>query len=505
MRVSPRPTRARPWAAALAATALVAVAWGCEQGDGGGGKADANASADSGAAPYAFANAAMPPDSGWTGPVFQLSHNYPAQNPGDCPVTTCAWLDAKFDSVFNSNEYADWAPYMDAILAYVVEGQTQDLNDSIGWRVDVNGETRWFHVPWMAYDSVRGREFVHGLTNERTATLNDFEKAADLRAALAGGLERSELPLGLHTFQTSASDTSASDTAFESWSVGFYNPWGAWTIGQAVPANGVPRAAAPSGNTTMPVRFPVGTVVAKVLFSSAGPQNVSFLVGSPRWTADRHVQTGPNTWNNYERAPAPVHLVQMDVAVRDDRSPTGGVYGTYAYDGSLKGVSWWQRMAPVGTQWGSDPRSYSAVDSAESQPIVQSAINTNIRTYQHLGCDNRLAGPVDNPQSSCLSCHQGAYVPNPVGTPAVMGTNIPPIFGFTAPSGANALCVVNDTTSDTINAQNAAYFQNVAWPQPYPDFPGVSGPTINLDTSLQLQVAYTQYAIWDSVTAAARR
>jgi hypothetical protein len=26
----------------------------------------------------------------------------------------------------------------------------------------VAGKTRWFNVPWMAYDPTVGREFVHG-------------------------------------------------------------------------------------------------------------------------------------------------------------------------------------------------------------------------------------------------------------------------------------------------------------------------------------------------------
>jgi hypothetical protein len=34
--------------------------------------------------------------------------------------------------------------------------------------------------------------------------------------------------------------------------------------------------------------------------------------------------------------------------------------------------------------------------------------------YQHLGCAGRLNGPVDNPVSSCLSCHmQAQFQPSP--------------------------------------------------------------------------------------------
>jgi hypothetical protein len=58
----------------------------------------------------------------------------------------------------------------------------------------------------------------------------------------------------------------------------------------------------------------------------------------------------------------------------------------------LKGKTMWERLEPVGVQWGNDPWSFPAVPKADTVPIVQSVLNTKIGTPQHFGCNNRLAG-----------------------------------------------------------------------------------------------------------------
>ena len=64
--------------------------------------------------------------------------------------------------------------YLKRILAYVKQGQDPQLDNKVGFQPKVGGKTRWFNVPWMAYDPTAGREFVHGTTNERTAHLDDL-------------------------------------------------------------------------------------------------------------------------------------------------------------------------------------------------------------------------------------------------------------------------------------------------------------------------------------------
>ncbi len=431
------------------------------------------------AAYYAFRNAVTNPPPHPATPVFELSKDYPHQPPHplseECPKTECPWLYVKvnFTPEFPADKRKiqspqwhgqNWDVYMATILNYVKEGQTSDLNNTDGWRIKVDGKPRWYNVPWMAYDPTAGREYVHGTTNERTAQLSEFVGPTHSPHALsfiAGETEdcRVKYPYG-----------------FESWSVGYYNAYGGYAIGRAIPSSGVPQLSqymgvpVPAG---MP--FPVGTVVVKILTSSVPPECVSYLKGAPAWQIDRH-KYSPTAGYECNREVQISHVVQMDVAVTDPRSPIGWVYGTFAYDGDLPGKTFWDHMVPLGLQWGSDPWTFPAVPHLASLPLQQSAINTDVQTFQHLGCEGRLAGPVDNPQSSCTSCHASAYaIPNAVNQ---MGTNVPPSFGFAG------MC-------QEFSAENSDYFQNQSAPQGFPGglFPGA----VSLDTSLQMAVAFTQY------------
>ena len=186
-----------------------------------------------------------------------------------------------------------------------------------------------------------------------------------------------------------------------------------------------------------------------------------------------------------------VRLVQVDIAVVDagtadnPRSPTRWVYGTFAYNGLIEAESVWDRLAAVGIQWGSDPWTYPAVPREASLPPRQSVLNDGIGIFEHNGCEGRLAGPVDNQKSSCISCHASAFVA-PDGAPSVMGVNAPSTFGFAG------IC-------DAFSQDNVNYFQNMVPPQGYHggEFP----QALNLDTSLQLWVAFTQYGQFNTYGA----
>lgn len=60
--------------------------------------------------------------------------------------------------------------------------------------------------------------------------------------------------------------------------------------------------------------------------------------------------------------------------------------------------------------WGNDPTLNQAAFDAGAR-VKESWINPDLRTPQHLGYLGRLNGPVDNPRSSCLSCHMTAEIP----------------------------------------------------------------------------------------------
>lgn len=448
------------------------------------------------AATHAFQNTPSGPPAGWTGPVFQLSHDYPTQAPAACDPAVCTWLQLKVD--FGDGARAPdwtrggWAAYMAALLTYIKQGQDPDLANDRGFVAQVDGKTRWYHVPWMAYDPTVGRDFVHGTTNERTASLGDFvgDKGGGVNALPPAMVEDSCEKTWAHGFET--------------WAVGMYNEYGGWVFGNAFPAAGA-GAGAPRtmlDPTTQRLflaglPFPQGTLVAKILTTNAPVDCVASLRNSPEWQIHRHKTT---TSNEYlcEREVATSRVIQLDVAVVDERSPTRWVYGTFVYDGAQPGPTFWDRLVPLGVQWGSDDKAWPAVkgERAKSAPVVQSVLNAlPAALYEHEGCNGRLAGPVDSKMSSCISCHGGSFSPSPAGTIATLGDNEPPVFGF------EGLCAVDLASPDSQWALNNAYFKDAPYPAAYTDPAYASA--IPLDTSLQLQVALSQYAVYKTYNAPA--
>lgn len=452
-------------------------------------------------ADLAYRNSVEERPAGYGGPAFELSHDYPDEDPGDCRrANACPWLGVDIDIADPDWATGGWREYMDAVLAHLREGQ--DPNLMPGWATDVGRQTRWFHVPWMAYDPSTGREFIHGLTNERTAHIEDLTGTGgtSLRGA-TGGIQ---LP------------------GFETWAFGVYNVWGGYTLGQMWNDGGEPGVSADGIPEGLP--FKEGTLVVKLLFTTATRSDAAYLEGSPEWLANRHVleETGSDTtsspasapgtgtapttapggitlaYDPIERAPQPVHLVQMDVATRDERTPTKWVYGTFAYNGTLPGAAWWERMSPLGTQWGSDPQWWPA--TAASGDASETAL-APINIYEHEGCkttsgnqptdrQKRLAGPVDNRVSSCMACHSAAYA-GAIGRPW-RDDEVPPIFfaSLCQPSGGSS------------ESDNARYFANYPFASPgnftrytgYPD-------AVSLDTSLQIQIALRQYGCFKETNA----
>jgi hypothetical protein len=103
-----------------------------------------------------------------------------------------------------------------------------------------------------------------------------------------------------------------------------------------------------------------------------------------------------------------LRLLQIDVSVKDSRvnSTTGWVFGTFVYGGGLnqRPGQGWGNVYPVGMMWGNDPN-YSGMGNLQ-ETWINSAV-----ALPHLGFQGRLNGPVDNPASSCLSCHSTAQAP----------------------------------------------------------------------------------------------
>ena len=118
--------------------------------------------------------------------------------------------------------------------------------------------------------------------------------------------------------------------------------------------------------------------------------------------------------------------MQLDVSVKDDRSPTGWLYGTFTHNAAAGGApeDWVSRLVPVGLMWGDDSHDTTMlnINDQYNPSLKQSMINqellqannpnrtANAAFVTHLGQGGRMNGPVDNPISSCMSCHGRAAI-----------------------------------------------------------------------------------------------
>jgi hypothetical protein len=357
-------------------------------------------------------------DPSWTGPTFKLSQNYPNSSAQD----QMPWKSFDF--------HTQPRDYLYTVLAYVLDG-----NIDVDWRIQDNPKRKWYHVPWMEWDTY-GREYVRGLTRERSGKLVEL------------------------------TGTGNPATTAQSWAVGFYNSPGGYTIGQ-VWKN--PNQPDPSVS-----QFPEGTVVAKLLFTQFDETTLPFLRGSLVWPAAIHkdptctrlppLADGSDPPKCVRMAPKDVHLylLQVDVAIKDNRAgKSGWIFGTFTYNGNLTSDQSnllpsgppWNRLVPVGLMWGNDPQ---LVPGSGASPNESITLDTGL--FEHLGCAKRLVGPIDNPVSACISCHMQAQFP-------VSPKSIVPAKCDSAP-------------------QNMSYFQNLS-PTDVFD-PSVQG-AVALDFSLQMQ------------------
>ena len=291
--------------------------------------------------------------SSWTGRVFKLSQDYPATRPA---AETLAWKTIDFKT--------QPAAYLQSVLNYCYQGNIES-----DWTGDGNTVRKWYHAPWLHPGLDKGREFIRGTTRERTTPARR-----------------------LHPNQS---------TPFGAFAVGLYNPRGGYTIGQVWKDHENPD----SGEAI----FPDGSVACKLIFTMATVAQVPYLAGSVEWEVNGAVAFGGT------RSPMTVRLLQIDVAVKDSRASgtTGWVFGTFNYNSAASGARPWDKMVPVGLMWGNDPLLTPAKYRTGSRPQQSKILFPNVMTnpatdWKGVGWLERLNGPIDNPQSACLSCHMTA-------------------------------------------------------------------------------------------------
>ncbi len=366
----------------------------------------------------AFSNAVNDPPPGWNGHVFRLSHNYPASLPAP-PESGFPWK--QYDFKTQPSEY------IYSVLNYA----RADL-EGVDWDPLALSQPNWFHSPWMAYgdDASNAREFVQGMTKERSSRAGELSPQ-----------------------QT---------TPFISnYAVGLYNDVGGWTFGKVWQDPESPQLAAGAPN------FSDGAMAIKLLFTQADPEvpadGVPFLEGSKTWQAN----VAPFSSSNPQpRSPKTLRLLQVDIAVRDARNDdlTGWLFGTFVYNNDAPGRTPLDKLVPVGLMWGDSPGFLPAQANAGANPPEQ-WINESIGLYQHYGWAKRINGPVDNPASSCISCHGGS-AETPVTSNMIPPTNLP-------------------------DAQKLPWFTNIKSGQAKD--PG----SISLDFSLQMSVAVQNWSKWN--------
>lgn len=394
-----------------------------------------------------------PPPDGT--PSFQLSQGYPLGVPifeftPDFKIRIVRWdpFGPATDPAgapwlaFDFHVPAERESYVNALKDYVLEG-----NVEVDFDVQKNTTRSWFHVPMMTSDPASRREPYHGLTKER------------------------QLRSGDHKWIFNGTGGSNN---LDSFAIGAYNWLGGYTLGQVFHDTD-PSAADPTKAAFIP-----GALVFKLLFAEHDPAKIDAaldpLVDAPEWQV-----------LDVENPAAPlknVRLLQVDVAVRDDRSTqTGWVFATFVYDKSMTAeANPWRRLRPVGLQWGHDKDvTGSGVGTVDESWLTSGVPEALLREdNKPFGRDGRLNGPVDNPVSSCESCHATAQmVAGATSRNAFRGARLVPGPGCT-------------------DAQDMNWFNNVMAGQPFGIMTNDGGgcdfaspatgtpPLFSLDYSLQL-------------------
>lgn len=419
----------------------------------------------------------------WKGPIFRLSDAYSgAKQDKDEP-----WLKFNpFDKNLSESDKNHQAEqYLWAVMKYIQAGNIDSGNVETDWDLCNNKVRAWYHIPYQTYDPMSGREFIHGLTREAPVTM-EIKQQGSLKTTM--------------------------------WAVGFYNPQAANSIGKVW--TGAPSPVLPQKNFA----FNEGSVIGKLLFTTATPNNYPFLENVPVWqanisssdfceckNADGSACSFQQETEQCPRSVADVYLLQFDIAVRDKRSPVGWAYGTFVADGKFKAkeTNAWDRISPLGLMWGNDtpPVTVGAAafpknpmtglkESAVFQDVVD---RLNEKTNAgHLGCNGRLNGPADNALSSCLSCHQTASVPDSTNnTPAIM-------YQFASyQEQGHGQCLTAPTQFDL--AIDQTYFKNFICSEPFagpekivpvPKYANGGKQWISTDFSLQLSISLTQWQEW---------
>lgn len=337
------------------------------------------------ATPFADNNGQIPPSSEYNGPLFTLSHDYPAQ----APVPPMPWRAAINNGLITTQNAG---AYAQALKDAVGKDMRILIEDYANWNAAQRG---WYNEPWLG----NLRESIHGMYVGNGLLDQSLFQASGLTKPMT-------------TYVLTYYDKTAAQTLQRIWG----------------------KTAMKPNVTPVTTQFPEGSLIVKAAFVTADPTVWPVMEGTQAWplyiTAD--ATTGgyktPTVVNTY--------FMQFDIIVKDTKSApkTGWVFSTLVYDKNAPGKSVWDKMVPLGAQWGNDPQANSTLNP--SAPLLENWNNPKAPAYgsETLGWGGRLSGPNDgamndiaftvngkqqlvkNAQnSSCMSCHSTAQwdVKNP--------------------------------------------------------------------------------------------
>jgi len=357
---------------------------------------------------------------------WKIRNDYPtATGPLDAP-----WLDI--------DPTGDPREYMAVVKKYCLEGMVENNF------IPQNNKVRdWYHAPWMHWGP-DGREPLQGLIFERPAPPKE----------------------------TSATQLGITQT----WVIDFYGHEAATVLG-----NMWANPAKPKWDDH--IRFPRGSIISKLVFTTASDVDLPSMVGSPTWEAAiAHQPTLNQAPAPYARTivPSKVRLLQMDFATKDPHSVVGWIYGGFMYNG-LTGQTGWDGLMDIGLSWGNDPDLTQAAFKA-GQTVHESWVSPELKDLFNnlkggrpsLGWNGRANGPADLFTCSCLSCHQTCQ------WPPIMEPMVPP-----NPIRNDLSQLVPQNDKNTMR-----WFRNIPSGETW-DGKGLTG-----DTSLLLQIGYKNFQAW---------
>lgn len=329
------------------------------------------------ATPFQSNDGDIPPKSDYTGPLFALNYAWP-ERPSP-KLAKAPWQAAiGFGTINTSNA----AAYANALKSAVSINGRALIAHYDTWDAAKAG---WFNEPWLG----------------------------SLREAIHGGYAAGEFGPGIFP-------NTGLRTTFRTTVVTYYNERAAYTLSKVWGKDGMTPKL-----TTQNTQFEEGSIIVKVAFFwSTDPLKPldwwDAMKGGQIWNIYTAVKVQEDTMQVPPRV-WPSYVAQFDIIVKDSKSApkTGWVFTTLVYDSAAPGDAW-DKMIPLGAQWGNDPQA-----TKSGQRLIENWINPDAPQYavETLGWGGRLTGPNDGGRndiavngatrpneadSSCMSCHSPA-------------------------------------------------------------------------------------------------